>query len=94
VNSGRFDRSCLPAATTYFTEREQLRLFGHGIWRSARCPFRDDLQPSLRVNVEVGAFRCMACGAKGGDVMAFHMQRHGVRFVAAAKGLGAWKGEQ
>ena len=94
MNSGRFDRSRLPAAIPYFTEREQLRLFGRGIWRSARCPFHDDIQPSLRVNVDVGAFRCMACGAKGGDVVAFHMRRYGVRFIEAAKALGAWKGEQ
>jgi hypothetical protein len=63
VNSGRFDRSRLPAAIAYFTEREQLRLFGRGVWRSAHCPLHDDLQPSLRVNLDVGAFRCMACGA-------------------------------
>ncbi len=94
MNTSLFDRSHLPVALAYFTERERLRLFGRGVWRSARCPFHEDTQPSLRVNVEVGAFRCMACGAKGGDVVAFHMQRHGLRFVDAAKALGAWKGEQ
>jgi hypothetical protein len=32
----------------------------------------------------------MACGAKGGDVLAFHMQLNGLGFIAAAKSLGAW----
>jgi hypothetical protein len=45
----------------------------------------------LRVFFESGAFRCMACGARGGDVLAFFMQRHGVPFIAAAKALGAWE---
>ena len=32
----------------------------------------------------------MSCGEKGGDVMAYHMQTHGLEFVDAAKALGAW----
>ncbi len=36
------------------------------------------------------AFSCMACDAHGGDVLAFQMQRHGQRFVDAARELGAW----
>ena len=94
MNANSFDRSRLPAAIPYFSKLEKLRLLGRGIWRSTYCPFHEDAQPSLRVNVDVGAFRCMACGAKGGDVLAFHMQRHGLRFVDAAKALGAWKDEQ
>jgi hypothetical protein len=33
----------------------------------------------------------MACGARGGDVLAFHMQRYELRFIDAAKALGAWE---
>jgi len=33
----------------------------------------------------------MACGVRGGDVLAFHMQRHEMRFADAAKSLGAWE---
>ncbi len=32
----------------------------------------------------------MACDAKGGNVLAYHMQLHGLEFVEAAKQLGAW----
>lgn len=84
-----FSRERLPDAIGYYCTRERLRLIGRGHWRSAVCPFHDDDRPSLRVNVETGAFRCMACGAKGGDVLSFHRQRHGLSFVQAARDLGA-----
>ena len=87
-NSGRFQREMLPEPCGYF-EREGVRLIGRGRWRSALCPFHDDHNPSLRVNVETGAFRCMTCGSKGGDVLAFHRARHGLSFVQAARDLGA-----
>ena len=67
-------------------------LKGTGTWRDAICPFHQDTKPSLRVNVERGSYRCMACGARGGDVLAFHMQKHGLGFIQAIKELGAWIG--
>jgi DNA primase len=88
-----FRRERLPAATEYYAEIG-LRLLGRGAWRSTSCPFHDDAHPSLRVNVESGAFRCMACGAHGGDVLAFHRLRTGKRFVDAARELGAWVGDR
>ena len=44
----------------------------------------------MRVNTASGAFVCMACGAKGGDVLAYEMQSTGADFVKVAKELGAW----
>lgn len=88
MNTARFERSTLPDPAAYF-DREGLRLVGRGRWRSVVCPFHDDAHPSLRVNVDTGAYKCMACGAKGGDVLAFHRQRHGLSFVQAARDLGA-----
>lgn len=85
----RFERELVPEPLDYF-EREGVRLTGHGRWRSALCPFHDDRHPSLRVNVETGAFRCMACGAKGGDVLAYHRARYGLSFMQAVRDLGAW----
>ena len=85
----RFRREALPDPPAYFLGAG-VRLIGRGPWRSALCPFHDDHRPSLRVNVDTGAFRCMACGAKGGDVLAFHRQRYGLTFKEAAQGLGAW----
>lgn len=87
----RFDRARLPDPQDYYT-RELPDLKGRSVWRDAICPFHEDSKPSLRVNVQTGAFRCMVCGAHGGDLLAFQMQRHGMTFPAACKALGAWAG--
>lgn len=86
---GRFSRKALPNTISYY-EAQQIQLKGGGAWRDAICPFHPDTKPSLRVNVERGGYRCMVCGARGGDVLAFHMQRHRLGFIEAAKQLGAW----
>lgn len=88
-----FRRDLLPHPARYYREHG-VRLIGGGEWRSAICPFHDDTRPSLRVRLDSGGFRCMVCGAKGGDVLAFHMQRYGLRFIDAAKALGAWREER
>lgn len=86
---GGFDRSRLPDAGKYYAE-QGLKLTGGGEWRNTICPFHDDHKPSLRVRLDTGGFRCMVCGAHGGDVLAFHQQRYGIGFIDAAKQLGAW----
>jgi hypothetical protein len=86
-----FDRSKLPDPVRYY-EGQGIALTGRGAWLDAVCPFHEDTKPSMRVRVETGAFKCMACGAHGGDVLAFHQQLHGMTFKAAAVHLGAWKG--
>ncbi len=48
------------------------------------CPFHADNSPgSFRVNLTTGGFICFACGAKGGDIVAFTMARYGLQFVDA-----------
>ena len=42
----------------------------------------------MRVNVATGAWVCMSCGEKGGDVLAYEMKDGGKEFVDAAKALG------
>ncbi len=86
----RFDKSAMQPPATYFKE-QGLKLTGGGEWKNALSPFHDDRKPSLRVRLDTGGFRCMACGAHGGDVLSFHMQRYGLGFIAAAKQLGAWR---
>lgn len=44
----------------------------------------------MRVNLESGAWVCMSCGQKGGDVLAYELATTGADFVDAAKALGAW----
>jgi DNA primase len=89
--AAHFDRTALPDAMGYYAGRAALRLVGRGQWRSALCPFHDDTRPSLRVNAVTGAYRCMVCNARGGDVLAFHRALHGLSFQQAARDLGAWR---
>jgi len=86
---GRFSRKSLPTTLNYFLS-QKIELKGTGAWRDALCPFHEDTKPSLRVNIDRGGYRCMACGARGGDVLAFHMHRYGLDFIEAAKQLKAW----
>lgn len=86
---GGFDRAKLPNVSHYY-EAQGVTLKGKGAWRDAVCPFHTDTKPSLRVRLETGAFKCMVCGAHGGDVLAFHILRYGLSFKQAAQQLGAW----
>jgi hypothetical protein len=85
-----FERDRLPDPASYF-ESEGLRLTGprSSKWKTTECRINGG-SDSMRVNVATGAFKCMNCGAGGGDTLAFHMQAHGLEFVEAAKKLGAW----
>ncbi|OJU90059.1 MAG: hypothetical protein BGO13_07030 [Burkholderiales bacterium 66-5] len=85
-----FIRDALPEPVDYFescglTFRER-----KGVWRTTRCEFHGG-RDSLRVNTRNGAWVCMACNAKGGDVLAYEMAREGSTFVEAAKRLGCWQ---
>jgi len=83
-----FDRDRLPDPASYF-EAEGLKLMGPGKWKTTACPFHGG-SDSLRINTTTGGWCCMACDAKGGDVLAFHMAAHGQEFIDAAKALGVW----
>ena len=83
-----FNRENLPDPITYF-EAEGLTLVGKGKWRTTECKFHGG-SDSMRVNIATGAWVCMSCNAKGGDVLAHFMAEHGLDFITAAKLLGAW----
>jgi len=85
-----FDRNTLPDTASYF-ESQGLKLTGprSSKWRTAACQFHGG-SDSMRINVASGGWCCMNCDAKGGDVLAYHMQLHGIEFVEAAKALGCW----
>lgn len=83
-----FDRSRLPEPLAHY-EGEGLTPKGPGKWKTTRCDFCGGSDP-MRVHVASGAWVCMSCGVKGGDILSYHMQRHGLEFVDACKALGAW----
>ena len=85
-----FDRTLLPNSVTYF-ENQGLTLKGprSAKWKTTNCNFHGG-SDSMRVNVTTGAWVCMSCGEKGGDVLAYEIAVGGADFVAAAKAIGAW----
>lgn len=85
---GEFIKDRLPDTYSYF-DSEGVHLVGPGHWKTGPCHFHGG-SDSLRVNVKTGGWVCMACGVKGGDVLAYHMQMHGMEFGEAAMALGAY----
>lgn len=87
------NRALLPDPIEYLTARGYT-VKGRGEWREMICPFHDDSTPSLRINSHKGCFKCMACEAKGGDLIAFHQLLTGKSFIEACKDLGAWENHE
>ena len=85
----RFNRERLPDPAAYYA-KELGPLRNRQQYAQARCCFHDDHHPSLSINLHTGAFKCFACGAHGGDVVAFQMKRYHQDFKSAAQSLGAW----
>ncbi len=85
-----FDRNLLPDATAYF-EEQGLKLSGpsRAKWKTTACNFHGG-SDSMRINTATGAWVCMSCGEKGGDVLAYEIASTGAEFVQAAKAIGAW----
>jgi hypothetical protein len=85
-----FDRERQPDWHTY-ADREGLAIKRppRAKWGTTECRFHGG-SDSMRVNMATGGWCCMNCGAKGGDVLAYHMQAHGLEFIEAARQLGAW----
>ena len=85
-----FHRDKLPDPTAYF-ENQGMSLKGppSAKWRTTACNFHGG-SDSLRINVATGAWVCMSCGEKGGDVLAYEIKVGGLEFVDAAKALGCW----
>jgi hypothetical protein len=56
----------------------------HGWTSGGLCPFHADRHAgSFYVHLDSGAFKCHACGAGGGDVIAFVRLRDGLSFPDA-----------
>ena len=83
-----FERDRLPDPRSYY-ESEGLKLSRGNKWVTTSCNFHQG-SDSMRVNLHSGAFVCMACGARGGDVLSYHQAAYGMEFVEAAKALGCW----
>jgi hypothetical protein len=90
TDSMTFARNLLPDPVFFF-ENHGLTLKGPRAakWKTTTCNFHGG-SDSMRVNVATGAWVCMSCGEKGGDVLAYEIKDSGREFVDAAKALGCW----
>jgi hypothetical protein len=96
-NQGAFNKALLPAPVAILARLgiKPKVANGAGYWL-IRCPFHkggEEKNSSLSMHQVNGNFRCFACGAHGGDVLAFWMQHTGQSFKQAAQDLGAWEGQ-
>ena len=85
------DRASLPAPLQYLTDRGLFKGKHRGQWVAIKCPAHKagaEDHPSLVVSVADGHFKCMACGAKGGDVIALHRLITGLGFRDSVRDLG------
>jgi CHC2-type zinc finger protein len=85
------DHSSLPAPAHYLAERGLLMRKPRGEWTQIRCPAHkrgDERNPSMSVSLVDGHFRCHACGASGGDVLALHRLVTGLGFRESVVDLG------
>ncbi|EXJ14594.1 CHC2 zinc finger domain-containing protein [Imhoffiella purpurea] len=82
-------KAALPASAYYRRELPTMPHTRHAGWvDGGLCPFHDDQhRGNFRVNLDTGAFCCFSCGAKGGDILAFHQRRHGLDFPETIRDL-------
>ncbi len=59
-------------------------------WQTVKCQFHDDRNPSLRVCLDHGGFKCQACNVSG-DLVKFHMMRQQKTFNETINEFGAWE---
>jgi CHC2 zinc finger len=87
----KLNRDSLPSPAKYLNEHGMLAKAPRGEWVSITCPVHaggNESNPSLRVSLIDGHFKCMACSAKGGDVIALHRLITGASFMEAVLDLG------
>jgi hypothetical protein len=85
------DRASLPTPLRYLADAGLLTGRTRAEWATIRCPAHkggDERHPSMSVSLADGHFRCHACGAKGGDLIALHRLRTGASFRQAVAELG------
>ena len=90
-NIRTIDRTSFPSPIGYLKRSGLIKAKPIGDWATIKCPVHkagSERKPSMRVNLMDGHFRCMACGAKGGDIIALHRLRTGQKFQDAVIDLG------
>lgn len=89
----KFDRALLPAPALYYRKQFPGLKTKSETMKVNCCFHKPDANPSLIISMINGHFKCLACGAKGHDLIAFHMQRYQITFPQAVTYFGAWNNE-
>src|SRR4051794_26392936 len=89
MSLSRFDPARVPVASQFFRDNVQ-RYQSRGKRATGLCPFHEDRNPSLSIDLERGLWYCFVC-AEGGDIPKFVQRRDSVSFPTAARSLGAWR---
>lgn len=85
------NRDSLPTPVAFLRRCGLLTKAPCSEWVSITCPVHaggNERTPSMRVSLIDGHFKCMACGVKGGDVIALHRLITGASFMEAVLDLG------
>ena len=82
------DKSKLPTPDAYFSQFAGVKISGKSL--RLPCPIHKGENPNLSVDRETGMWQCFTCKAKGGDVIDFERQYHGIGFIRAASNFGAY----
>lgn len=83
-----FDRERLPDPVAHHEAETKVKR-SSSMWFQRSCPFCESSDAFYFHKVS-GGFHCFACEVKGGDVLSYHMQLHGLEFIDACKALGCW----
>jgi len=74
----------------YKSQVSSLKMNGNG-QAQGLCPFHEDNNPSLSVNLENGLVKCFGCGFEG-DIFTFHQRKYDVSFPNALQDLADFAG--
>jgi len=77
-------KAAIPIQEYYQDQLGQPHKSNHDHWIYLCCFHNDKNHPNLHVYLD-GHFICRACGARGGDVLAFHQKKHSLSFPDVLK---------
>ena len=81
-------KAAISPAVFYATELSGLKHSPKDWTLGGLCPFHADNRPgSFYVNTRTGGYTCYSCGSKGGDIVAFLIERDGLKFHEALEKL-------
>jgi hypothetical protein len=87
---GYFRKELLPPPSSFWKYELGRMSRPNRNWTRSKCPLHGGNNPTaFSANLATGGFHCFNCGAHGGDLVDYVMQRDGIDFKAAARSLGA-----